>query len=109
MIWLYPITKITRWCGLKVLASPYREYAETNPVQALLYDSMERFGVQVSTFTGRKLANQPWDIWHLHWPEENVVSGASTLRALNKLWKFWIQLKVARFKNTRVFWTVHNL
>jgi beta-1,4-mannosyltransferase len=96
------------YCVLKVLASPYIESVEQNPVQALLYRSMEKLGVHVRSFSTRELLSGKWDIWHLHWPE-NIVGSGTTREAIFRLIKFWIQLKIARTWKTKVFWTVHNL
>src|SRR5262245_15420098 len=94
--------------GLKVLASPYLESAEDNPGQLLLYRSMEKLGVQVASFSLRRLMFEAWDIWHLHWPE-HVLNGPKTFSILVRMFKFWTGLKVARFRKTRIYWTVHNL
>lgn len=93
---------------MKILASPYRENSELNPVQSLLYDLFEKIGVQVSSFSGHKLLCGSWDIWHLHWPVEKLLGRRRGFRFLHLL-IFWIELKVARLKKTKIFWTVHNL
>jgi beta-1,4-mannosyltransferase len=97
---------------LKVLASPYLETSEQNPGLLLLYRSMENLGVQVTNFTVRQLLFESWDIWHLHWPEfwpEILLCAPKTSNILLRLFKFWVKLKLARIKNTKIFWTVHNL
>ena len=96
---------------LKVLASPYLENSENNH-QVLLYRSMENLGVQVTNFSVRRLLFEPWDIWHLHWPEhwpEPLLNAPKASSILLRLLRFWLKLKLARTKNTKIFWTVHNL
>jgi beta-1,4-mannosyltransferase len=93
---------------MKVLASPYLETADYNPVQSLLYLAMENCGAQVASFSTRRLLSESWDIWHLHWPE-SIVNREDNLRIITNLFKFWVKLKVARAKKTKIFWTVHNL
>src|SRR5690242_2979678 len=94
---------------MKILASPYREQFESNPVLRLLYGALETMESDISAFSGRKLLYGSWDIWHLHWPEEYTISWVSPRVAARRLLKFWVMLKIARFKKTKVFWTVHNL
>ncbi|MGH6683436.1 MAG: hypothetical protein ACRECA_05840, partial [Pseudolabrys sp.] len=94
---------------LKILASPYRETAQGNPVQALLYDAMEKGGARVAAFSRRRLLCERWDVWHLHWPLEYVVNKAGALSIARSLLMFVLALKVARFKRTKIFWTVHNI
>ena len=77
-------------------------------MQSLLYDSLEKRGAQVSSFSTRDLFFNSWDVWHLHWPVESIVVRRRGVRFL-RLMLFWLELKVARLKKTRIFWTVHNL
>ena len=93
---------------VKILASPYLETAEQNPVQYLLYRSMEKRGVHIEAFTVHKLITGSWDFWHLHWPEAVTNTGSTTKTAMG-LAKFWAKLIIARLKGTKIVWTVHNL
>jgi glycosyltransferase involved in cell wall biosynthesis len=95
--------------ALKILASPYRETAQGNPVQSLLYDAMEKSGAQVAAFSRRKLLRERWDVWHLHWPLEYVVNKASALAVARSLLMFALAMKAARFRGTKIFWTIHNI
>ena len=94
---------------MKILALPYRETAEGNPVQALLYDAMEKAGAQVSSYSRRRLLRESWDVWHLHWPLEYVIHGTDPHAIARRLATFALALKVARFRKTKIFWTVHNI
>ena len=77
-------------------------------MQSLLYRSMEKFGVRVARFSWRRLLIEQWDVWHLHWPEY-IVNTPNTSKLVLGLLNFWAKLKLARIKNVRIFWTVHNL
>ena len=94
---------------LRVLASPYRELGEMNPHPSLLYDAIESNGVRVSSFSGRKLLRGEGDVWHLHWPLERYFSTASPVRIFVGLCRFWLLLKIARLRKTKIVWTAHNL
>lgn len=105
-----PVGTVMQHCRpLKILASPYRETAQGNPVQSLLYDAMEKSGVRVAAFSRRRLLGGRWDVWHLHWPLEYVVNKVGALSIARSLLMFAVALKVARFKETKIFWTVHNI
>jgi glycosyltransferase involved in cell wall biosynthesis len=94
---------------VKILASPYREFSETNPVLSLLYESLEKSGVHVSGFSRRKLLRESWNVWHLHWPTENIVGRKYARDVIPRLLIFWMVLKAARFKRIKIFWTAHNI
>lgn len=93
---------------MRILASPYRAFTEVNPIQALLYDSIEKYGAKISEFSMRKLFWEPWNVWHLHWPVESILVRRKGSRFL-RLFEFWMELKVARLKKIKIFWTAHNL
>ena len=93
---------------LRILASPYLEWSDSNPVLALLYEAMEMQNVQITAFSTRKLWQGTWNVWHLHWPEL-LVTGPQIRAPIKKLLKFYVQLKIARVKRTKIFWTAHNL
>jgi len=78
-------------------------------VQALLYDAMEQEGAQVAGYSRGKLLRESWDVWHLHWPLEHVVSGTNVYATMRRLLTFSLALKMARLKKTKIFWTVHNI
>ena len=90
---------------MKVLASPY---FDSNPILSCLYDAMQRHNAEVSAFSTRKLLQDSWDVWHLHWPEL-LMSNPRRRETVLKLLKFWVKLKIARFKKTKIFWTAHNI
>ena len=94
---------------LKVLASPFREWADFNPVPFVLYKAMAELNVEIQSFGVSRLILGDWDIWHLHWPAELVLQEQKELIAVFRLAAFWIKLKIAKAKGVRIFWTVHNL
>jgi len=69
---------------------------------------MAKHNVQVSAFSTRKLLEGSWEVWHLHWPE-SLTNKTHSSDIILTLVKFWIQLKLARYKKTTIFWTAHNL
>ena len=93
---------------MKLLASPFSKTTE-NPVPFLLYQAIVALGVEVKSCTLRELIFSTWDVWHLNWPAEDILREPKRLRAVAKLVRFWIRLKVAKAKNIKIFWTVHNL
>ena len=93
---------------LKLLATPFRKEAE-NPVPFLLYEAMADLGVQIKSCTLRRLIFGRWDIWHLHWPAENILGEAKKLRAVAMLVQLWVRLKIAKARNVKIVWTVHNV
>lgn len=93
---------------MKLLASPFSKTTE-NPVPFLLYQAIAALGVEVRSCTLPNLIFDTWDVWHLNWPAEDVLRETRMLRAAAKLVRFWIRVRVARAKNVKIFWTVHNL
>jgi beta-1,4-mannosyltransferase len=94
--------------ALRILASPYLEWPDNNPILALLYEAMEKQNVEVSPFSTRRLWQGSWDVWHLNWPELLLINQRSRDTTI-KLLKFYIKLKIARAKKTKIFWTAHNV
>jgi beta-1,4-mannosyltransferase len=94
---------------LKVLASPFQEWADFNPAPLVLYKAMAELNVEIEGFSVSRLILGDWDIWHLHWPAELVLQEQNELVAGFWLAAFWIKLKIAKAKGVRIFWTVHNL
>jgi glycosyltransferase involved in cell wall biosynthesis len=69
---------------------------------------MREHNVLVSGFSTRKVLFGSWDVWHLHWPE-SLINKATFRETAVALIKFWIQLKLVRYKKMKIFWTAHNL
>jgi glycosyltransferase involved in cell wall biosynthesis len=90
----------------RIAAFPRR--LESNPYCELLYDHVERLGVEVLDgrsglrwlFAHRGRARAI----HLHWPERHFVRGR-----VGSALAFALRLLVARALGYRIVWTVHNL
>jgi len=89
-----------------VAAFPRR--LESNPYCELLYDHLERVGVEVvdgRSGVGWLLAHRGRvRVLHFHWPERHFRRGA-----LGAALGFALRLVLARALGYRVVWTVHNL
>ena len=90
---------------MRVAAFPRR--LATNPYCELLYDHVERLGVEVVEgrsgirwlFRSRRRVR----VLHLHWPERHFRSGS-----LPSAIGFALRLLAARLLGYRIVWTVHN-
>ena len=91
--------------AMRVAAFPRR--LATNPYCELLYDHVERLGVEV--VEGRSgirwlFRSRGWvRVLHLHWPERHFRSGS-----LPSAIGFALRLLAARLLGYRIVWTVHN-
>ena len=95
---------------LRVLGDPAFANAHTNPHQALLYTEVAGGGHVVRDHTSERLRREPWDVWHLHWPDLKLRGrGRRRARALVDLARFRADLEHAARVGTRIVWTVHNL
>lgn len=92
--------------ALRVVAWPAR--AEENPYIDQLYGNLEAAGVEVVPFSVRNLLRRRADVWHLHWPDEQV-SFPSLGRSVARGAAVIALMDAARARGTRVVWTVHNL
>jgi glycosyltransferase involved in cell wall biosynthesis len=90
----------------RVAALPRR--LESNPYCELLYDHVERLGVEVleaRSGLGWLFAHRGRTrVLHLHWPERHFQRNS-----LGSALGFVVRLLVARALGYRVVWTVHNL
>lgn len=94
-----------RAAGTRVAAFPRR--LATNPYCELLYDHLERMGIEVVEgrsgirwlFRSRGRVR----VLHLHWPERHFRPG-SLVSAIG----FALRLVAARLLGYRIVWTVHN-
>lgn len=93
---------------LRVIAWPAFENHVLNPYNALLYAKLAELGARVEDFSPRKLIFGRHDIWHLHWPE-SILSTPQRWKAVPLAIVLRLLLRVARLKETKIVWTVHNL
>jgi beta-1,4-mannosyltransferase len=91
---------------LRVLAWP--AHARDNPYNTLLYGALRRQGVDVVDFVPRALLGRRAAIWHLHWVEA-FWNRRALVRAAWRAAAILAMVRVARWRGTRIVWTVHNL
>lgn len=98
---------------LRVMAWPAtrveRSGRESDPYPRLLYTGFSNRGIQVVNFHWTRLLSQRWHVWHMHWPDWIVAGSRPSWMVLPRLLWFWLLIKLARLKGTRVIWTAHNL
>ena len=85
----------------------YPRNSKMNPHMHLLYSALEPHGFQVIEGNLRALAGGPYDIVHLHWPEE--ILDRPLVRRLRGLTKFLIEMALLRLHGARLVWTVQNI
>jgi len=93
---------------VKVLAWPAFRKRDANPHAALLYEKLRELGVEVEDWTLGSACLRSVDLWHLHHPE-SVVYLRSGLRSALEMLAFCGLLTLARWRGTRILWTVHDL
>lgn len=91
-----------------MLALPAFTAREVDPFSFLLNTAIADRGVEVKRFTIRRLISGRWDIFHVHWPEF-VLSRRTRREFAWRAASFLVALRLARWRGTRVVWTVHNL
>lgn len=91
-----------------MLALPAFSARAVDPFSYLLNTAISARGAEVEQFTIRRLLTGRWDIFHVHWPEF-VLSRGSRREFGWRAAKFLLALRCARWRGTRVVWTVHNL
>ncbi len=80
-----------------------------NPYQILLYSPMQqKNNVTVQEFTSKNILLNKYDIIHIHWPESNKLRKTSII-AIAYIISFNLLLKIAKWKGSKVVWTVHNV
>lgn len=92
---------------IKVLAWPAFNYKPFNPYNWLLNKNLERLGVHIIPFTPIKTFYKSYDIWHMHWPAENVIKD-NIIESLVRFVIFFLLMVVAKAKGATIFWTAHN-
>lgn len=92
---------------MRVLAWPGLGYAQ-QPYITQLYTHLERLGADVTGFSPFVTAKKPFDVWHMHWPENRLIdpnpfwAGVQSARLL-------AEMRTARLRGTKIVWTAHNL
>ena len=93
---------------LRVLAWPAFRTRAGNPHLPLLYDHVRLLGIKVEDWTILRGLLGRADLWHLHFPDA-VVYPRSTLKSALGTALFCMLLQLARWRGTRILWTVHDL
>ena len=93
---------------MKVMAAPAFCNRAFNPYTNLLYEAMQKRGVEVFEFSRWRIFFRRYDILHLHWPEY-AVDHPLWPWALVKGSLMLFLLAVARARGVRIVWTAHNL
>ncbi len=93
---------------MRVLAWPAFAKADANPHAALLAAELQALGVAIGDWTPWRALVKPGPLWHIHLPEI-VLYRRSTLLALGETAAFLSLLWLARWRGTRVVWTIHDL
>lgn len=79
-----------------------------NPYFSIIYDGLEREGVEAVGFSYPRAFFGRYDVLHIHFPD-GVVYSPSVLWAAAKAVAFALCLMAVRLRRGRTVWTVHNL
>ncbi|MEZ5863522.1 MAG: hypothetical protein R3D25_05405 [Geminicoccaceae bacterium] len=93
---------------MNVLAWPAFRKAAANPHAALLAEALLEQGVDVEDWTPWRALVAPGVLWHLHHPETVLYRRAAWLAWL-ETGVFVLLLTQARWRGTRILWTIHDL
>lgn len=93
---------------MKVLAWPAYKTRYKNPYNWLLYSPMQAFGITVDEFAVKRLLLQRYDVIHIHWPVETIVRHPRFAVALARVVVFIGLLRWAKWRGTRIIWTIHD-
>lgn len=92
---------------MRVLAWPGLQYVQ-QPYITQLYTHLTNIGAEVTNFSPFATVKEPFDVWHMHWPENRLIdpnplwAGAQAARLLT-------EMQAARLRGTKIVWTAHNL
>ena len=81
---------------------------EGNAVTLLMGDACERAGVRYVRFDWWRHLFQPYEVFHVHWPDA-VVMGRSKMGSLVKFVLFMATVARARARRETIVYTVHNI
>lgn len=93
---------------MRVIGWPAFRKPPWNPYTELLYRHVAARGVEVEEFDPWRLLHARGALLHIHWPDA-LWNDRFALRAIAKAAALLALLQVARWRGTRVVWTVHNL
>jgi glycosyltransferase involved in cell wall biosynthesis len=93
---------------MKVLASPAFSDRASNPYCSLLYEAMQKKGVEVIEFRGLRSMREKVDLFHLHWPDLTLCMRSRT-RACIESARLLVLVLWVRLRGARIVWTAHNV
>ena len=93
---------------MRVIAWPAFKTKLNNPYNWLLYKSLSDMGVNVSEYSVLKILLSNYEIFHIHWPDYQLASKKLSIAVFRVAYLFFI-LTIAKLKNIKVIWTVHNI
>jgi beta-1,4-mannosyltransferase len=91
-----------------VVARPAFSNRDANPYNSLLYDAVTED--PLVTVKEHNYSMTPWaaDIFHLHWPEFDVLPKSAKPYDLIKKVAVWIWILIAKLSGVKIVWTAHN-
>jgi glycosyltransferase involved in cell wall biosynthesis len=94
---------------MRVVALPAFNSKELNSYNWYLYKNIEALGQPVEEFHWQMMLrpNTP-DIFHIHWPELEVLTPRSSARRMIRFLLFWLYLHAVRRRGGKIVWTAHN-
>lgn len=92
---------------MKVLAWPAFDYVPFNPYNWLLNKNLEKHQLTIIPYTHNKVLTEDYDVWHMHWPAENVIR-KSFIQSFIRFIGFFVLLSLAKLKKAKIIWTAHN-
>jgi beta-1,4-mannosyltransferase len=94
---------------MRVVALPAFNSKDLNSYNWYLYKNIEALGQPVEEFHWRMMLRPSTpDIFHIHWPELEVLTPRSSARALIRFLLFWLYLHAVRWRGGKIVWTAHN-
>ena len=93
---------------IRIAARPAFSNEDANPYNSLLYKAIQ-LDSQVMVQEHR-YSLRPWsiDIFHLHWPEFDVLPKSMTIFDLAKKMAVWAWIFIAKLFDVKIIWTAHN-
>ena len=92
---------------MRVLAWPGLSYVQ-QPYITQLYTHLTELGAEVTDFSPLAPVKAPFDVWHMHWPENRLLH-PNPLWASAQAARLLAEMQAAKARGTKIFWTAHNL